>query len=159
MKTVPSTIPSEWVQLSLKLKQTQGIKKSRVGANSLFNAHQDGRIYMETITRGNDTEIIAFGALWKTRNVHWLEMGSIWVDPKHQGQGISLRIFSGLMSLISRDKSIFLISNKERIIKIARAAEWQTCRNWKRSPCVAAIDPNRPLGGGREIYYRLGTAS
>ncbi len=148
-------IPLEWRVLSKKLIESGLFKESRLTPSSLHNIAERGRAFTLIKQHGLSKTIVAFGALWDSKNPEWLEIGTIWIDPSFKGRGISLEIFSSLSNLVG-DKSVFLITKNQKIADIAKVAEWSTSKKISDSPCFKAnaIEHDRPIGDGRVIYYQ-----
>jgi N-acetylglutamate synthase-like GNAT family acetyltransferase len=148
-------VPSEWEVLSKKLIATKVFKRSRISAKSLYRIYLANRAFVMVEQSGGEKVIVAFGALWNTRNPKWLEMGTMWVDSSMQGKGVSMEMFLNLQKL-SEGKSIFLITRNEKITKLAKSGDWLASKNISDSPCFksGAISKKRELGEGRMICFK-----
>jgi hypothetical protein len=148
-------VPSEWKVLSKKLIATKTFKRSRISAESLYNIYQANRAFVMVEQSGREKVIVAFGALWDSKNPEWLEMGTMWVDQSMQGKGVSMKMFLGLQRL-SGNKSIFLITKNDKIVELAKSGDWLMLNEIPDSPCYksGAIYRNRGLGEGRVICFK-----
>lgn len=145
-------VPPEWINLSKSLHQIATIKQSRVSPTKLFKAHQNKATFEK---RDSDGEIYAFGVLWPTRSKQWLEIGTIWVHPDHEGKGLSNEIITTLNKKArGRRKSSFLCcSNQNKHIQgIVKGMDYMSCSDPLNSPISKAWGSKR-TSKNRAVFY------
>lgn len=128
---------SKLTKLSKKIRNENLLLGARLGVESLEKAWQEGRLVIECDERNG--EIIACGALWYLKNS--VELGSLWVDPEHRGNGYMKKIFYQLISRASLGKRLFLIANNPSVAGLAQDQKMQEANknDWKS----AAMCPQR----------------
>ncbi|MDP2741388.1 MAG: hypothetical protein Q8O66_01715 [bacterium] len=101
----------------------------RLGVESLEKAWQESRLVIEQDEQNG--EIIACGALWHRKNS--VELGSLWVDIEHRGNGYMKGIFYQLISRVSAGVRLFLIANNPFVAGLAKEHGMQEAdeKDWK----------------------------
>jgi GNAT superfamily N-acetyltransferase len=148
-------VPSEWQRLSGSLITTPGIKISRVGAKRLHALYTKGMTYTLIQEVCDKREILAFGALWPTKDRKWLEIGTLYVSDPVAGNGIASLMVRSLKDLAKRlQKNVLMVTSNPKIVAVATSLDFGEDDTSRLSICATALTENRDLGG-RKIFYSI----
>jgi hypothetical protein len=151
-------VPQEWIRLSKDLTKTPGIKISRVGAKRLHTLYTNGMTYTLIQKVGDKREILAFGALWPTKDRKWLEIGTLYVSDPVAGKGISSLMVRSLKDLATHlQKNVLMVTSNPKIVAVATSLDFGEDDVGHPSICATALTENRDLGDGRKLFYSLST--
>ena len=102
---------NKWEDLSKALRAEGGdtFLLARITAGALQEAHETGM----GVTIEESGHIVACGFLWPTDEPGVLELGTLWVHPKHRGQGLSSKVFAQRLTLpAAANKKLFIVSHE-----------------------------------------------
>jgi GNAT superfamily N-acetyltransferase len=101
--------------LSKKILSEKSLVGGRLNPEALQKAWQEGRAVF--IQDEELKEIVACGILWFRKNS--VELGSIWVDPKHRKQGRGKDVFSSLVDLAPKNIRLFVVAYDQSVACLA----------------------------------------
>jgi hypothetical protein len=110
-----------WTVLSERLKTERDLLGTRVEAENLARAWNEGRAYGEFV----DGQIVSFCARWPTDEPAVEEVGTCWSAPEVRSRGYASRAFGALIHSASPSLRLFLITHRIEMVRIAHAHGWK----------------------------------
>lgn len=103
----------KWIRFSEKLKAAKKYYRPRIEPECLWQMRQLGRAVVRFDKQG---ELIAFTASYESGN--WEEIGTVFVDPAHEGNGLARELISEALSIEGK-RQHFLITSDLRVVHLA----------------------------------------
>lgn len=109
--------PAQLQTLIDKLQTESAILADRLCVEDFQNLIQKNQL---TLIIDINNNIIASAMLWPVENNdNWYEVGTVWVDSQHRGQGLGHLIIEDITTKIPNGKSAFLLTKSPRVIHSA----------------------------------------
>ena len=115
MKTKNERMKSKLEVLLAEIINAKELAIGRLNEDSLYKAWQENRAVF--IQDEACEKIIACGVLWFLNNS--VEIGSLWVDSKHRGNGLCGEVLRGLIIRIPKDIRAFIVARNSFIAHLA----------------------------------------
>ena len=148
----PKTNEVDFSRIVDTLKKSQDIRTDRINIDALTSLYEQGRLVMDFDESG---ELKKFGALWDSADPKWVEIGTLWVNPRHRGSGLSGEIFGALSNQAnSLGKNVFLLSRLDKVAALAKGFSFSEDTAWSDANNRWDSIYQGTKSGDRRLFFR-----